>query len=66
MLSYQVHLQYLIKQQDTFFIEEEIEDREARFRNGLLASDEEVEPILDGKDVSPLTDEETRETCIHV
>ena len=47
-----MHLQYLIKQQDTFFIEEEIEDREARFRNGLLESDEEVEPILDGKDVS--------------
>ena len=35
-LAYQVHLQYFIKQQDTFFIEEEIEEREARFRNGLL------------------------------
>jgi hypothetical protein len=58
VLRYQVHLQYLIKQQDIFFIEEEIEDREARFRNGLLASDEEVEPILNGNDVSPVTDVE--------
>ena len=58
VLSYQVHLQYFIKQQDTFFIEEEIEDREARFRNGLLESDEEVEPILNGDDVPHLMNEE--------
>ena len=54
-----MHLQYFIKQQDTFFIEEEIEDREARFRNGILESDEEVEPILNGNDVSHLMNEDT-------
>ena len=34
--------------------EEESEDREARFRNGILESDVEVEPIIDGTDVSHL------------
>ena len=52
VLSYQVHLQYFIKQQDHFFMEEEIENRKARFRNGLLESDDEVELILERKDVS--------------
>jgi len=43
VLAYQVHLQCLIKQGDTFFIEEEIEEREARFQNGLIVNDYEVE-----------------------
>lgn len=59
VLRYQVHLQYLIKQQDTFFMIEEIENREARFRNGLLVSDDEVKPILAENDVSQLIEEET-------
>ncbi len=59
VLNYQVHLQYFIKQQDAFFMEEEIEDREARFRNGILESDVEVEPIIDGNDVSHLIVEDT-------
>ena len=32
VLRYQVHLQFFIKQQDAFFIEEKIEDRKARFK----------------------------------
>ena len=59
VLNYQVHLQYLIKQQDAFFMEEEIEDREARFQNDLLKSDVEVEPIIDGIDMSHLVEEGT-------
>ena len=59
VLRYQVHLQFFIKQQDAFFIEEEIEDREARFRNGLLVSDQEVEPPLNRNDIPHLIVEGT-------
>lgn len=59
VLHYQVHLQYFIKQQDTFYIEEEIEDREARFSNGLLDSDNEVEMKWNENDIFFSLEEET-------
>lgn len=54
LLRYQVHLQFFIKQQENFFIEEEIEEREARFRNDLLVSDQEVESPLNRNDIPHL------------
>lgn len=54
ILRYQVHLQYFIKQRDTFFIEEVIEEREARFQNGLLVSDHEVEYLVYRNDIPHL------------
>lgn len=50
VLRYQVHLQYLMKQEDTFFIEEELEEREARFRDGLLVSDARCQLVLNETD----------------
>ena len=51
---YRVHWQYLIKQEELLYLEEEIECREAGFLNGELASDEAVpkpeqaEPVEEG------------------
>lgn len=44
-LDYQLHLQYFIKQGDTFFIEEETEDRRVTFQDGRVVSDYENERI---------------------
>ncbi|HEY2422376.1 MAG TPA: amidase domain-containing protein [Neobacillus sp.] len=44
MITYQVHFQYLIKQNGILYMEEEVEERIARFFNGMLVADEEVDP----------------------
>ncbi|WML49811.1 amidase domain-containing protein [Neobacillus sp. PS3-34] len=52
---YQVHFQYLIKQKDLLYIEEEIELREAKFYKGVLVEDEEVkrqEKVVEGADLA--------------
>ena len=41
-LKYQAHYQYLIKQKGLLYIEEELEERIAKFYNGTLVMDEEV------------------------
>lgn len=41
---YSVHLRYLIKQKEHFYIEEEIEERMADFENGRLTDDREIFP----------------------
>jgi hypothetical protein len=45
-LKYQVHFQYLIKQKGSFYLEEEQEDRVAKFYNGMLVMDEELAPPI--------------------
>ncbi|EIJ82026.1 hypothetical protein PB1_03775 [Bacillus methanolicus PB1] len=42
---YEVHFQYLTKQKDTFFLEEEIEQRNADFYKGILVEDHEINPF---------------------
>jgi hypothetical protein len=39
---YKVHYQYLIKQKNTFLIEERIEERKANFYKGILVEDKEI------------------------
>ncbi|MCM3588938.1 amidase domain-containing protein [Mesobacillus maritimus] len=39
---YQVHYNFLIKQQNSFFIEERVENRKAEFYKGVLVTDEEL------------------------
>ena len=51
ILGYQVHLQYLMKQEDGFYIEEEMEEREARFRDGYLIEERELEPSFDSIEI---------------
>lgn len=43
---YNVHFQYLIKQEKRFYIEEEVEKRKARFYKGTLLTDEELPEIV--------------------
>ena len=40
---YKVHYQYLIKQKNSFLIEERIEDRKAEFYKGILVDDNEID-----------------------
>ncbi|MGG3476836.1 amidase domain-containing protein [Peribacillus frigoritolerans] len=47
VLTYHVHLQYLLKQEDSFYIEEEMEEREARFRNGYIVDENELIPSFE-------------------
>lgn len=56
VLTYQVHLQYLLKQEDSFYIEEEMEEREARFRNGYLVDERELVPIFETEGGQPKWD----------
>lgn len=42
--KYQLHFQYLIKQKGTLFIEEEVEQREAKFYKNVLVEDNEIIP----------------------
>ncbi|NRD78238.1 amidase domain-containing protein [Bacillus sp. BRMEA1] len=44
-VKYQAHYQYLIKQRGKLYLEEEIEDRLAKFYKGSLIQDEEMFPI---------------------
>lgn len=46
-IHYQTHYQYLIKQKDKIYMEEELEDRVAKFYKEALVMDEEIVPNLD-------------------
>ncbi|MFD9626523.1 amidase domain-containing protein [Peribacillus muralis] len=50
ILTYQVHLQYLLKQDDSFYIEEEMEERQARFRDGYLVDECELLPSFESEE----------------
>ncbi|MDR7240740.1 amidase domain-containing protein [Neobacillus drentensis] len=52
-VKYQAHYQYLIKQKEILYIEEEIEDRLAKFYNKALVMDEEIKPY-EYQEPSPL------------
>ncbi len=56
VLTYHVHLQYLLKQEDSFYIEEEMEEREARFRNGYIVDENELIPSFETKEAPPKCD----------
>lgn len=61
-VNYQVHIQYLIHQKGTLYIEEEIEQREAEFYKGTLVEDREIEPIftIEKAEASTVEEEEGR------
>lgn len=44
-VNYNVHYQYLIKQKGTLYLEEEVEERMARFYRDNLIIDEEIHPL---------------------
>lgn len=44
-IHYNVHFQYLIKQEKRFYIEEEVEKRKAKFYKGTLLMDEELPEV---------------------
>ena len=44
-IKYQAHYQYLIKQKGILYMEEEIEERLAKFYKNALVMDEEIKPI---------------------
>ncbi|MEH7117959.1 amidase domain-containing protein [Neobacillus vireti] len=46
-LKYQAHYQYLIKQNGILYMEEEMEERLAKFYKKTLVMDEEIRPILE-------------------
>ncbi len=46
-IKYQTHYQYLIKQKEKLYMEEEIEERLAKFYKQALVMDEEIMPALD-------------------
>ena len=52
-VKYQAHYQYLIKQKEILYIEEEIEDRLAKFYKKALVMDEEIKPY-EYQEPSPL------------
>ncbi|MBT2604032.1 amidase domain-containing protein [Bacillus sp. ISL-53] len=56
VLTYHVHLQYLLKQEDSFYIEEEMEEREARFRNGYIVDENELIPSFEIEEAPPKCD----------
>jgi hypothetical protein len=43
MVHYRTHLSHLIKQKNDFYIEEEIKDKRAQFKNGTLIADQSLE-----------------------
>ncbi|MBA4535568.1 amidase domain-containing protein [Bacillus aquiflavi] len=51
---YEVHLQYLIKQKNFIYLEEEIEQRKSQFFKGTLVEDEEIVPLKDTSIEQPL------------
>lgn len=57
VLTYKVHLQYLLKQEDSFYIEEEMEEREARFRDGYLIDERDLVPSFEPEEVPPKWEE---------
>jgi len=48
-IKYQAHYQYLIKQNGILYMEEEMEDRIAKFYKNALVMDEEIRPILESE-----------------
>ncbi|MGX6442435.1 amidase domain-containing protein [Neobacillus sp. K501] len=46
-ITYQVHYQYLIKQKDTLYLEEETEARIGKFYKNDLIMDDEIMPVYD-------------------
>jgi hypothetical protein len=46
-IKYQAHYQYLIKQNGILYIEEEMEERLAKFYKKALVMDEEIRPIIE-------------------
>ncbi|MBS4210834.1 amidase domain-containing protein [Bacillus sp. FJAT-50079] len=58
-LKYRVHLKYLIKQSDSFYMEEEVERRKACFYKGEQIDD--VEMLIDFQDVK-INEEVTKES----
>lgn len=55
VVHYNVHLQFFIKQNDSFYMEEEVEQRVARFKNEERISDEEVVVNIPKLDLSFIT-----------
>ncbi|WP_042349957.1 amidase domain-containing protein [Bacillus massiliigorillae] len=64
IVHYNVHFQYFIKQKDCFYMEEEIEQRVARFKEDTCISDEEVVVSIPKLELSFITyeDDDTRAT----
>lgn len=61
LLDYKVHYKYLIKQNDRIYIEEEVENRQARFFRNKLVSDEEILPDYRGyENDEPFSEEDVR------
>lgn len=59
-ITYQVHYQYLIKQKDTLYLEEEIEVRMGKFFKNDLIMDEEIMPVYESgplPETSPAAEE---------
>ncbi|MBT2653673.1 amidase domain-containing protein [Bacillus sp. ISL-18] len=48
-IKYQAHYQYLIKQNGILYMEEEMEDRLAKFYKNALVMDEEIRPVLESE-----------------
>ena len=44
-VKYHAHYQYLIKQKDILYMEEEVEERLAKFYKEALVMDEEINPL---------------------
>ena len=64
-INYQVHFQYLIKQNGTLYIEEEVEERVGKFYREMLITDEEINQlkIFQNQEESPapIEEDETEE-----
>lgn len=54
ILNYRVHLQYLMKQEDFFYIEEEMEEREASFQDGTMIGEREIVPEFNLSEELPI------------
>lgn len=53
-VTYQVHFQYLLKQRDHLYVEEEIELRKAEFYKDTLVKDVEVNPFYNQNETMPI------------
>ncbi|MFT8321517.1 MAG: amidase domain-containing protein [Bacillus sp. (in: firmicutes)] len=59
-VNYEAHLQYFIKQQEFFYLEEEIEKRKAVFYKGVLIEDKELPISFPAEDECFLEDTEEK------
>jgi hypothetical protein len=62
-IKYQVHFQYLIKQNGFLYMEEEVEERVGKFYHGMLVMDEELVPMAK-KEHSPMTELPKEDTSL--